>query len=237
MSKDISLTKLDGRTGQRIKKHKADVTRSNMDSTSEGDSSESDDTSTNSDNDNNSSSSESDSDNSRRNRENHSQCSMDTEPVQNVTRKKRRRQETPLNELEGPLIKQKKGDRLHRGKSFPESTATAATYAQQSHTFIQQISSFMNANKKYNDENTIRNEDDVPSYDQQLLRSLAQSSYSRPSDVNWNAVRYPLGNAKDRWQTLVDKWIESSNIDEDDVMDKPIREVAREILKQGLETT
>jgi len=78
---------------------------------------------------------------------------------------------------------------------------------------------------------------DASSYDRQLLRNLATSSYSRSSDVNWNAMRYPLGNAEERWQMLVDEWIEMYGIDEDEVMDKPIWEVAKEILNQGVEST
>jgi hypothetical protein len=78
---------------------------------------------------------------------------------------------------------------------------------------------------------------DASSYDRQLLRNLATSSYSRNSDVNWNAIRYPLGDAEERWQTLLDEWIETYGIDEDEVLDKPIWEVAKEILNQDVETT
>lgn len=84
---------------------------------------------------------------------------------------------------------------------------------------------------------TSMDEGDSSSYDRQLLRNLATSSYSRDADVNWSAMRYPLGNAQERWQTLVDEWIQMYGIDEDEVMDKPIWEVAKEILNQGMDST
>ena len=76
---------------------------------------------------------------------------------------------------------------------------------------------------------------DMSTYDRQLLNALATSSYARDGDVAWNAVRYPLGDAKERWHELLDKWIEAYGEDEDEVMDRPIWEVAKEILNQGLE--
>jgi Myb superfamily proteins, including transcription factors and mRNA splicing factors len=84
---------------------------------------------------------------------------------------------------------------------------------------------------------TSTDECDSSSYDRQLLRNLATSSYSRDADVNWSTMRYPLGNAQERWQTLVDEWIQMYGIDEDEVMDKPIWEVAKEILNQGMDST
>lgn len=81
----------------------------------------------------------------------------------------------------------------------------------------------------------IESEDAASTYDRQLLRSLATSSFARHSDVNWKAVRYPMGNAEQRWQKLVDEWIDACDIDEDEVMDKPIWEIARDILGQGME--
>lgn len=74
---------------------------------------------------------------------------------------------------------------------------------------------------------------DVTAYDRQLLNHLATSSFTQESEVNWSVVRYPYGDAKGRYEELLDKWIEAYGVDEDEVMDRPLWEVAKEILNQG----
>jgi len=77
---------------------------------------------------------------------------------------------------------------------------------------------------------------DVSSYDRNLLHLLATSSHVRESDVAWKTIRHPLGNAKDRWQELLDKWIEAFGVDEDEIMDRPIWEVAKMMMEnEGVE--
>jgi len=70
-------------------------------------------------------------------------------------------------------------------------------------------------------------------YDRQLLNHLATSSFTQESEVNWSVVRYPYGDAKGRYEELLDKWIETYGVDEDEVMDRPLWEVAKEIMNQG----
>jgi len=71
------------------------------------------------------------------------------------------------------------------------------------------------------------------SYDRQLLHHLATSSFTQESEVNWGTVRYPYGDAKERYDELFDKWIEAYGVDEDEVMERPLWEIAKEILNQG----
>lgn len=75
-------------------------------------------------------------------------------------------------------------------------------------------------------------EDALSSYDRQLIHSLATSSYERETDVVWYAIQYPLGDAKQRWTVLLDKWIEDFGMDEDEVFDRPVWEVAKDMLNQ-----
>ena len=78
------------------------------------------------------------------------------------------------------------------------------------------------------------NQHDVSSYDRQLLHSLATSSYARETDIAWDSIHYPLGGggAKQRWNFLLDKWIEAFGMDEDEIFDRPVWEVAKEMLNQ-----
>jgi hypothetical protein len=77
--------------------------------------------------------------------------------------------------------------------------------------------------------------DDVSSVDRQLLLSLASSTYERETDVAWGTIHHPLGNPQERWNLILDKWIETNGMDEDVVFDRPIWEVAKEILSQDVD--
>lgn len=76
---------------------------------------------------------------------------------------------------------------------------------------------------------------DASAYDRHLLDSLATSSFERETDVAWDSIQYPIGDAKERWCILLDKWIETFGLNEDEVYDKPVWEVAKDILNQELE--
>jgi hypothetical protein len=82
---------------------------------------------------------------------------------------------------------------------------------------------------------------DVPdvttAYDRQILHHLATSSFTQESEVNWTAVRYPYGDPKVRYEQILDKWIEAYGVDEDEVMDRPLWEVAKEIMNQEEDLT
>jgi len=74
---------------------------------------------------------------------------------------------------------------------------------------------------------------DRTSYDRTLIQSLAASSYQRESDVHWSSFQYPLGDVRERWHELVDKWMDALEgaIDEDEIMDAPVYEVAKMMME------
>ncbi len=74
-------------------------------------------------------------------------------------------------------------------------------------------------------------EEDI-GYDRILLQTLASSSYNRENEVTWSTIRYPNGNAKDRWEEIVDEYLEAhDDVQEDDVFDMPVNHVAKMLLE------
>lgn len=70
------------------------------------------------------------------------------------------------------------------------------------------------------------------SYEWELLNTIASSNYNRETDVPWNTLRYPLGDAKEKWFTLADEWSLRHGCDLDLVMEeKTVSELANIILK------
>lgn len=111
--------------------------------------------------------------------------------------------------------------------SVAESTSTTfMTASVDFHTSVQE---------PIPDPTAFNTEDTIASYDRQLVHSLATSSYARETDVIWTSMNYPIGDAKERWNLLLEKWIEDFALDEDEVYDRPIWEVAKEMLNEGIE--
>jgi hypothetical protein len=72
------------------------------------------------------------------------------------------------------------------------------------------------------------------SYEWELLNTIASSNYNRETDVPWNTLRYPPGDAKEKWCTLSDEWALMHGCDLDLVMEeKTVSELARIMLKSN----
>mmetsp|Transcript_17146 Transcript_17146/g.25590 ORF Transcript_17146/g.25590 Transcript_17146/m.25590 type:complete len:455 (-) Transcript_17146:3260-4624(-) len=67
-------------------------------------------------------------------------------------------------------------------------------------------------------------------YDQTLITFIASSSYYTKAHVDWASIRYPCGSAEERWDELLDTFVE--NIGDDDIYDRPIWEIARLMLSR-----
>lgn len=77
-----------------------------------------------------------------------------------------------------------------------------------------------------------KKESNKMSYEWDLLNTIASSNYNRETDVPWNTLRYPLGDAKEKWCVLADEWALMHGCDLDLVMEeKTVSELAGMMLK------
>mmetsp|Transcript_12358 Transcript_12358/g.13920 ORF Transcript_12358/g.13920 Transcript_12358/m.13920 type:complete len:424 (+) Transcript_12358:259-1530(+) len=80
---------------------------------------------------------------------------------------------------------------------------------------------------------------DLLEYDRNLVNALASSQHDSSYDVNWSSIRYPPGNAQERWHILLDEFMAKLEDEEDSVepmdewFDKPICEIARYMLSRS----
>lgn len=65
-------------------------------------------------------------------------------------------------------------------------------------------------------------------YDLALLSSLATSSAVRPVDIDWNSLKHPTGDARARWQTILDGLPESFG----GMLGIPLSDLARLLLER-----
>eukprot|EP00559_Dactyliosolen_fragilissimus_P003543 CAMPEP_0184861270 /NCGR_PEP_ID=MMETSP0580-20130426/5994_1 /TAXON_ID=1118495 /ORGANISM="Dactyliosolen fragilissimus" /LENGTH=436 /DNA_ID=CAMNT_0027358695 /DNA_START=309 /DNA_END=1622 /DNA_ORIENTATION=+ len=82
----------------------------------------------------------------------------------------------------------------------------------------------------------IPDEEEMLSHDHFLLSTLSSSSYRRSTDVPWNTIRYPLGSPEDRWNTLLDEFVDTAATEEeeDELFNKPLHETSKMILEMRM---